>query len=319
MTGPVASVVLLLASLVMLYFGAQWMVRGASRAARALNISPLIIGLTIVAYATSAPELVVGVTASLRNVSEVSLGNIIGANVACICSIMGLSALVRPVRVRHDTWRKEMLVVLVPQLLLFAFCLDGRLARWEGAVLIGVFLVSVILAVRAAKGQGGDHLPEQIIHARSRLWVIVLLLVLGLGLLVVGGNVLVRSAVEVAKAAGMSNLTIGLTIVAMGTTVPELATSIVAARQGEGDISLGNAVGSVFFNTAFILGLAAVLNPIAVPPGEAFVKIPVMILVVAVLIPFLRTGFVLTRLEGALLLACYVGFLAYSVWSGVGG
>lgn len=319
MSGPLANAALLLASLVMLYFGAQWMVRGASRAAQALAISPLIIGLTIVAYATSAPELVVGVTASLRDVSEVSLGNIIGANVANICSIMGLSALVRPVRVRHDTWRKEMLVVLLPQVLLFLFCMDGELARWEGAVLIGTFVVSLALAVRAMKGQRGDHLPEQIVHARSKPWVIVILLLLGLGLLVVGGNVLVRSAVRVAEAAGVSSLTIGLTIVAMGTTVPELATSVVAARQGEGDISLGNAVGSVFFNTAFILGLASVLNPIVVAPGVAWVQIPLMIGFVAVLIPFLRTGFVLTRLEGAILVGCYVAFLAYSIWSGAAG
>jgi cation:H+ antiporter len=211
-----------------------------------------------------------------------------------------------------------MLVVLVPQLLLFAFCLDGQLGRLDGAVLMGVFLVSVVLAVRTARGERGDHLPEQIVHARSKPWVIVILLVLGLGLLVVGGSVLVRSAVRVAEAAGVSSLTIGLTIVAMGTTVPELATSVAAARQGEGDISLGNAVGSVFFNTAFILGLAAVLNPIAVPPGEAFIKIPVMILFVALLIPFLRTGFVLTRLEGAILVGCYLAFLVYSVWSGAG-
>jgi len=311
-------VVLLVASVGVLYAGAELLVRGAGRLAIAMRIRPLVVGLTVVAFATSAPELVVGLTATLRNVSDIAVGNIIGANIANAGLIIGLSALIRPLRVHQHLWRKEVPVTIAVQVLLWVFCLNGTLGRWEGLTLLAVLVAFVAWMIRTAKDREATPLPDEI-KEKPRVAINVVQMVAGIVLLVAGGNLLVHAAVGVAAAAGLSRLAIGLTIVAMGTTVPELATSVVAARRGEGDIAVGNAVGSVFFNTACILGLASAIRPMSISWDVCWVKLPVMIALVLALVPFVRTGSRVARWEGAVLLACYVAFIVYSFWSGAAG
>jgi cation:H+ antiporter len=308
-------VLLLVASVGVLYAGAELLVRGAGRLAIAMRIRPLVVGLTVVAFATSAPELVVGLTATLRNVSDIAVGNIIGANIANAGLIIGLSALIRPLEVHKHLWRKEVPATILVQVLLWAFCLNGTLGRWEGLALIAVLAAFLAWMIRTAKDREATSLPDEV-KEKPRRAVNVIQVVAGVALLVAGGNLLVHAAVGVAEAAGLSQLTIGLTIVAMGTTVPELATSVVAARRGEGDIAVGNAVGSVFFNTACILGLASAIRPMSISWDVYWVKLPVMIALVLALVPFVRTGSRVARWEGAVLLACYIAFVVYSFWSG---
>jgi len=312
---------ILVASLALLYVGAEWLVRGAGRLAIAMRIRPLVVGLTVVAFATSAPELVVGLTATLRNYSDIAVGNIIGANIANVGLIIGASALIRPLRVHRHLWRKEVPVTIAVQVLLWAFCLNGTLGRGEGLALVAVLVAFVAWMVRTAKDREAAPSPDEI-KGKPRRALRVIQVAAGVALLVAGGNLLVPAAVGVAEAAGLSKLAIGLTIVAFGTTVPELATSVVAARRGEGDIAVGNAVGSVFFNTACILGLASAVRPIEIAPSEfhglVWIKLPVMLALVLLLIPFVRTGARVSRWEGAVLLACYIAFIVYSFWSGAG-
>ncbi|MGB2754968.1 MAG: calcium/sodium antiporter [Phycisphaerae bacterium] len=309
-------VLLIVVSVGVLYAGAELLVRGAGRLAIAMRIRPLVVGLTVVAFATSAPELVVGLTATLRNVSDIAVGNIIGANIANVGLIIGLSALIRPLRVHKHLWRKEVPATILVQVLLWAFCLNGTLGRWEGLALVAVLVAFLAWMIRTAKDREATPLPDEI-QGKPRRALNVVQVVAGVALLVAGGNLLVHAAVGVAEAAGLSRLAIGLTIVAMGTTVPELATSVVAARRGEGDIAVGNAVGSVFFNTACILGLASAIRPITISWDVYWVKLPVMIVLVLALVPFMRSGFRVARWEGAVLLACYIAFVVYSFWSGL--
>jgi cation:H+ antiporter len=311
-------VLLLVVSVGVLYAGAELLVRGAGRLAIAMRIRPLVVGLTIVAFATSSPELVVGLTATLRNVSDIAVGNIIGANIANVGLIIGLSALIRPIKVHQHLWRKEVPATILVQVLLWAFCLNGMLGRWEGLALLAVLAAFLAWMIRTAKDREAAPLPDEI-KEKPRVAVNVIQVVAGVALLVAGGNLLVHAAVGVAAAAGLSQLAIGLTIVAFGTTVPELATSVVAARRGEGDIAVGNAIGSVFFNTACILGLASAIRPMSISWDVYWVKLPVMIVLVLALVPFVRTGARVARWEGAVLLACYVAFVVYSFWSGAAG
>jgi len=306
---------ILVASLALLYVGAELLVHGAGRLAIAMRIRPLVVGLTVVAFATSTPELVVALTATLRNYSDIAVGNIIGANIANAGLIIGLSALVRPLRVHRHLWRKEVPATILVQVLLWAFCLNGTLGRWEGLALVAVLAAFLAWMIRTAKDREAAPSPDEI-KGKPRRALSVIQVVAGVALLVAGGNLLVHAAVGVAAAAGLSQLAIGLTIVAFGTTMPELATSVVAARRGEGDIAVGNAVGSVFFNTACILGLASAIRPMSISWDIYWVKLPVMIALVLVLVPFVRTGSRVARWEGAALVACYIAFVVYSFWSG---
>jgi len=310
------NILLLGVSLVMLYVGAEWLVRGSARIARQLRIRPMVIGLTVVAFATSAPEAVVGISGSVQDHSEIVLGDVIGANIANVGLIIGLSSLVSPLVVRSKAWRQELPVVLLAQVLLFVFCLNGWLGRAEGVCLMGVLVSFTLVMVLTAKDREAVVLPPEAMAAHGRPAWNVLLIAGGVAALATGGGVLVPAASVVARAAGMSELAIGLTVVAFGTTVPELAASTTAARQGEGDIAVGNAVGSVLLNTALVLGLASTIRPMGVAWEVVWVKLPVMIALVLALVPLMRTGFRVTRWEGGFLLACYLGFVAYSLWAG---
>lgn len=308
---------------VLLYFGAEWLVGGASRLAASFRIPELVVGLTVVAYGTSAPEAVVSVDATLRGHGEIAVGNVIGSNVANLGLILGLSALIRPARVDGTLRRRELPVLLAATLALPLILIDGRVARWEAVALVVAAIAYTTWAVlagrgnamvRAAKGiakvtaeatdLGGAPAPTR--RARPALVAIVGFVALGLG-----GHVFVAAATSLARAWGMSDRVVGLTLVAVGTSLPELATSIIAAARGHSGIAIGNVVGSNIFNVLLCLGAAGALAPTAAEFRPLVVDLGVLVCLTIAVIAVLRRERIIRRWEGAVLLLWYLGFMVY--------
>jgi cation:H+ antiporter len=314
-----------LGGLVALYFGAEWLVRGAARLARTIGISALVIGLTIVAFGTSAPELVVTTLAALRGQPDVAVGNVVGSNIVNIAVILGLSAAVSVVRVQPGIIMREMPIMIAAAIALVALGADGTIGRLDAGLLLAGFLAFLLYMLAIARR--GEPTPaletefeefEQehgMVPARPNRARDLLLIAIGLVALVAGAELLVRSAVSFARAAGVSELLIGLTIVSIGTSLPELATSVVAALHREADIAVGNVVGSNIFNVLAVLGIAPLIHPIAVDRSLYSFEMWVMVGLSLALPVLARTGMRIARIEGMLLLAGYVAF----VWVLVGG
>jgi cation:H+ antiporter len=308
---------LLIFGLVLLTGGAEVLVRGASAIATRFGISDLVVGLTVVAFGTSAPELAVSVKAALAGQGGIAMGNVIGSNIFNVAAILGIAAMVCPLAVHRKVIRCDMPVMLGVSIL-FALLLmtGGGLARWEGAVLVAGLAAFTFSTVRLGKSE--TALPEGVVPPPGpavpapRLWVSIALVVLGLGLLVLGAQSLVNGAVIIARRLGMSEAVIGLTIVAAGTSLPELATSVVAALRRQTDIAIGNIIGSNIFNVLGIAGTAALVAPIN-PQGIRGIDIGAMLVTSIVLLPLMKTGFRLVFWEGGALLACYAGYL-WLVW-----
>ena len=300
-----------------LYYGAEWLVGGGSKTAKKLGISPLIIGLTLVAYGTSAPELVVSVDSALAGQGGISIGNVVGSNICNIALILGLCAVITPLTVNRAMLKSD---VPVMALTAVAFCLiywwqDG-INRIGGAILFAGFVLynaKVIIGAKkeAALNHSVETAPEEDgDKAEKPLYLYLLLAVLGLVVLVLGSKAFLKGAIEIAKLTGLSETVIGLTIVAVGTSLPELATSVVAAIKGERDIAIGNVVGSNIFNILLIMGVAPLITPLTganIQPMDLIALLATTFL----LIPFMITGFRLNRVEGAVLLAMYG---AYTAW-----
>ena len=300
-----------------LYYGAEWLVGGGSKTAKKLGISPLIIGLTLVAYGTSAPELVVSVDSALAGQGGISIGNVVGSNICNIALILGLCAVITPLTVNRAMLKSD---VPVMALTAVAFCLiywwqDG-INRLGGAILFAGFVLynaKVIIGAKkeAALNRSVETAPEEDgDKAEKPLYLYLLLAALGLVVLVLGSKAFLRGAVEIAKLTGLSETVIGLTIVAVGTSLPELATSVVAAIKGERDIAIGNVVGSNIFNILLIMGVAPLITPLTganIQPMDLIALLATTFL----LIPFMITGFRLNRAEGVILLAMYG---AYTAW-----
>ena len=300
-----------------LYYGAEWLVGGGSKTAKKLGISPLIIGLTLVAYGTSAPELVVSVDSALAGQGGISIGNVVGSNICNIALILGLCAVITPLTVNRAMLKSD---VPVMALTAVAFCLiywwqDG-INRIGGAILFAGFVLynaKVIIGAKkeAALNRSVETAPEEDADkAEKPLYLYLLLAALGLVVLVLGSKAFLRGAIEIAKLTGLSETVIGLTIVAVGTSLPELATSVVAAIKGERDIAIGNVVGSNIFNILLIMGVAPLITPLTganIQPMDLIALLSTTFL----LIPFMITGFRLNRVEGAVLLAMYG---AYTAW-----
>lgn len=300
-----------------LYYGAEWLVGGGSKTAKKLGISPLIIGLTLVAYGTSAPELVVSVDSALAGQGGISIGNVVGSNICNIALILGLCAVITPLTVNRAMLKSD---VPVMALTAVAFCLiywwqDG-IGRIGGAILFAGFVLynaKVIIGAKkeAALNRSVETAPEEDgDKAEKPLYLYLLLAALGLVVLVLGSKAFLKGAIEIAKLTGLSETVIGLTIVAVGTSLPELATSVVAAIKGERDIAIGNVVGSNIFNILLIMGVAPLITPLTganIQPMDLIALLATTFL----LIPFMITGFRLNRAEGAVLLAMYG---AYTAW-----
>ncbi|MCB1886208.1 MAG: calcium/sodium antiporter [Rhodocyclaceae bacterium] len=318
-----AELLLFAAGLGLLAMGAESLVRGASRLALSFGISPLVVGLTVVAFGTSAPEIAVAVGASLDGNPSLAIGNVVGSNIANILLILGLSAVIAPLVVAEQIVRQEVPVMIGVSLLLVALALDGDISRAEAA---GLLLLSVgytaFLTLQARKASARMRadveadLPED--TRWDRHWAVQVGLVLaGLGMLVLGADWLVDSAITFARALGVSDLVIGLTVVAIGTSMPEIATSMMAALRGQRDIAVGNVVGSNLFNILACLGAAGIVSPVGllVPEAARSFDLWVMLAVAFACLPIFLTRREIRRWEGALFLGYYAAYTAYLILS----
>jgi cation:H+ antiporter len=301
---------LLLAS-ALLYFGADGLVGGSARIAFKMGIKPLIVGLTIVAFGTSSPELVVSVNANLAGSGDITLGNVIGSNICNIGLIVGITALIKPINVSLQIVRKDIIIMCGVTVLPILMLIDGQIGRIEGVILILLLIVYLWYNIFIVSKQGNpeaDTEIDSIVKKSKPLWMNIAFIIGGLALLIFGANLFVDNAVEIARYFNISESVIGLTIVAIGTSLPELATSVVASIKGESDISLGNIVGSNIFNILAILGIASVINPISFG-SITYIDLSIMMMFAVVLLPLARTGFVIDRKEGLILLLLYVGYI----------
>ncbi len=311
--------------LLLLVVGAELFVRGASRMGLLMGVSPLVIGLTVVAYGTSSPELAVSVGSVLRGSDDIALGNVVGSNICNVLLILGLSSLAAPLGVSRQLVRWDVPLMIGVSLLLLLMSLDGRIGRLDGAILVVGCLVYTAWTIRASRKEtlqafvlpeGAEAIPRM--RSRGLRWLFSMAAAAGgFGVLLLGANWVVKGAVDIARLLGMSELVIGLTIVAIGTSLPEIATSVVAGIRGQRDIAVGNVVGSNIFNILLVAGLAAAVSPVGLQVKADALRfdLPVMVAVAAACLPIFITGGVLSRSEGVFFLiyyACYTGYLFFN-------
>lgn len=310
--------------LVLLVVGANALVRGASKLALSFGISPLVVGLTIVAFGTSAPEVAVSVGAVLDGNPDIAIGNVVGSNIFNVLFILGISALITPLIVNIQLIRQEVPIMLGASLLLLALGLDGKLSLLDGALLFSLlvaYTVFLVVQSRRETQAAKDEYAAEVKPAEAGAWddklpMQLLLIVVGLAALVFGSEYLVTAAISFAKAMGVSDLVIGLTIVAAGTSMPEVATSITAAIKGERDIAVGNVVGSNTFNILGCLGLSGLVSGdmgLVMAPSLLAFDIWVMLAVALACLPVFMTGREIARWEGAVFLGYYVAYVAYLI------
>ena len=308
------------AGLVLLYFGAEWLVRGASELAIRFGISPLVVGLTVVAFGTSAPELVVSVKANLDGSGGMAIGNVVGSNICNIALVLGVGAVIFPLGIQRQVVRREMPVLLGSTLVFLVMIKDGVIGRLEGgALFVGVLIYVIASLVQARKEDPNvseDLDPELIKAAKAgglgRVSLNIFLIVIGALLLVLGADRMVVGGESIARFYGVPDAIIGLTLFAFGTSLPELATSVVAAMKKEGDIIVGNAVGSCIFNLLAVVGLAGIVFPLK-GEGVTVIHLAVMLALTVILMPMMLHRMKLDRWEGALLVTGYLGFTAWLV------
>ena len=316
-------ILMLLLGLAVLTVGAELLVRGASKLAAAVGISPLVIGLTVVAFGTGAPELVVSLQSTLAGEPDVAIGNVIGSNIVNILLILGISALIVPLRVSQQLIRFDVPLMVTLSFVVLFFAIDGRIGRLEGLLLTAGMVAYTLWAIlKSRKEQAGIQAEyaaefglEQGDSSPGGALLNAVLLIVGLLLLVLGSRWFVASAVAIARELGVSELVIGLTIVAAGTSLPEVATSIMAAIRGERDIAVGNAVGSNIFNIMGVLGIASLVSAegLGIPEAAFRLDLPVMVAVSVACLPIFFTGHLIARWEGGLFLAYYCAYTASMV------
>ncbi len=318
-----------LVGFVLLYFSAEWLVKGSSSLARSLGVSRIVIGLTVVAFGTSMPELVVSAIASFKGNSMIAVGNAVGSNICNMTLILGLAAVFQPLMCHRSVIRRDIPIMIGLSLAAIALTLDSRLGRIDGAMLFTGIIAYTLFNYRIARreanvvigGADGNSEPQEeeagFIESRRRQ---IALIVLGLAGVIGGSHLVVESAVAVMKILGVGEKFIGLTIVAFGTSLPELATSVVAALRKEMDLSIGNVVGSNVFNILAVLGLASLIKPIVIPGG--FIASGLMIdylgMLAAGILPwlFMQRDNTITRAQGLFLVLCYGGYVTYLVMQG---
>ncbi|HEY6555687.1 MAG TPA: calcium/sodium antiporter [Polyangiaceae bacterium] len=313
---------------VLLYFGAEWFVAGASGLALSLRVPELLVGLTVVAYGTSAPEIVVGVQAARAGHGAVALGNVLGSNIANIGLILGIAALIRPARVDGELRKRELPALLASAACLPLLLIDGVVSSTEAVMLLAVALGYTIWMIRAARSASALATARQDAAATGRAadaagapraagrWRACGITAGGLAILLLGGHLFVNGAVEVAQTLGMSERLLGLTIVAVGTSLPELVTSVIAARKGHSELAVGNVVGSNIFNSFLCLGAAALTGSVGGPLQAIAVDVSVLLAMTVIAAVFIRSERTITRLEGAFVLSLYLVFMAFTLWVG---
>lgn len=346
--GSAGALLLIVAGMVVLVFGGESLIRGATRLAMAMNISPLIVGLTVVAFGTSAPELALSLNAALNGKADLAVGNVIGSNICNICLILGLAALLKPIVVSSSLIRREIPMAIGFSILVYFFALsggtgpwssvfdgkyEGRILPWEGALFFGSLLVYVgwtIYEVLFRRQQNEKYVKEledevstpekkqrEKVFGFGNLIVNICYLIVGIALLVAGADMLVQGSVHLARSLGVSELIIGLTILAAGTSLPELVVSVMAAVRGKSDIAVGNVVGSNVFNLLGVLGPTAMVasGGLAVTPKALQFDIPLMILFSIFCIVICITGRRVSRGEGVFLLLCYAAYVVFLCFS----
>ena len=314
------NILLVIAGLALLMWGADRFVHGAAAAARNLGVAPLMIGLTVVAFATSAPEILVSIVASIENRPGLAVGNAIGSNIVNIGLVLGVTALIRPIQIESDTLRREMPALLAVSLLTVSLFLDTYLSRMDGLVMLtGLIIVMVWLARLGTRSAANDPISrdfEAEIPTDVSMKMAVVWLVVGLGTLLIGAELLVNGAIGVATLLGISEVVIGILVVALGTSLPELAVSLASALKGEYGLAIGNIVGSNIFNLLAVIGVAATIAPAALPP--TVLSLHIFVMVAFTLVLFAMTydydeRSELSRLEGLALLAAFLAYDSYVV------
>jgi len=316
-------IIYFVAGMAFLIVGAEALVKGASRLAAVLGISPLVIGLTVVAFGTSSPELAVSIKAALSDQASIAVGNVVGSNIFNVLFILGLSAVIVPLVVSQQLVRLDVPLMIAFSVIVLFFSLDGKFGRTDGLMLVASLVIYVCFLMYQSRRESaevkGEYAKEFGIEGRpNRSWFKNIVLVLsGLALLVLGSRWLVDSAVSFAQYLGISELIVGLTIVAAGTSLPEVVTSVTAAIRGERDIAVGNIVGSNIFNIMGVLGFASIVAPTGIEVSSAVSRfdIPVMIVVAFACLPIFFTGGVISRKEGALFLGYYVTYTLYLIFA----
>lgn len=299
---------------ILLFFGGESVVRGGSRLARLWQISPLVIGLTIVAFGTSLPELLVSLLAALRGKEGIAVGNVIGSNIANIGLILGLSASVFIIAISAKRIKKDLNFLLAVSILFSIMILDGIIQRWEGIALFGGIIFYTSFCILSGRGE------KQIVGDHGTMWGNLIIVSFGIGALTGGAHLFVEGATGLAERVAGKNieLTIGLTVAAYGTSLPELATSLVAAYKKESEISLGNIIGSNVFNILAVIGLVSAISPMRVNPGLIKLELPIMILYVLLIYPLIRKV-TIPRLYAFLMFGGYVAFIVFIVIRSISG
>ena len=314
----ILTLVQLIAGFVLLTYGAARLVDGSSALALKAGLTPLVVGITVVAFGTSAPELVVSIRATLAGNSEIAIGNVIGSNIANIALILGVTAVIKPMMIHASLLRVDIPLMMVITFVASIFIVDDVIGRIEGFILFSGLIAYIVYNIRRTRSlpkELVDQLVEEpdedaVSMRMSKIW---LLIVFGLGLLIAGGELLVSAAVRIARDLGISEAVIGITIVSVGTSLPELATSAVAAIKKEADIAVGNIIGSNVFNLLSILGITGLIHPLD-SSSFGLVDLSVMLGLTIIIWPLMRRGFQINRLEGGLLLAIYGGYITWLLW-----
>ncbi len=297
---------LFLIGLGLLLLGAEWLVTGATRLAAIWGVSPLVVGLTVVAFGTSAPEMVVSVVAAARDQGGLALGNVVGSNIANVALILGIAALIRPMPVGRDVMARDVPVTIAVSILVAILGWNGLIGRWEAGILLAVFAWYMLHLSRIG---GPPEAGDEVRTEKARRGTTLIRILLGTVGLALGAHLMVESATVIARSVGISETVIGITLVAFGTSVPELAASAVAAVRGRADMILGNVIGSNVFNATLILGVAALVRPLPVEAALYGLELPVMVGAAVLLLPLMYTRLTLQRWEGALLFLGYIGFI----------
>ncbi len=308
------TLVLFVAGLLILVGGAESLVRGSSALALRLGITPLVIGLTVVAFGTSSPELAVSIESALSGSSSIALGNVIGSNVANIGLILGITAMIRPMSVQPSLLKQQIPLMIVISFVIWFMAWDMVINFWDGLILVAALIGFLLHSYWSSKDSDEEDevLPCEVQTLKDKTWFCILLIIIGLAGLIGGGMLFVRSAIEIAQIYDVDEAIIGLTIVAIGTSMPELATSVVAAVRKESDIAIGNIVGSNIFNILAILGIASLISPLSAI-GFSTADYVVMISFAVILLPMAWSGRILSRPEGTVLLLGYLSYMAY-IW-----
>ncbi len=310
---------LLVAGLVLLVFGADLLVKGAARLAASFGVPALVVGLTVVAFGTSAPELAVSVKAALSGKAELAIANVVGSNIFNILFILGLAAVISPLIVSRQLIRQDVPIMILVSVIIVWMAWDGSIGKLEALVLFaGLLGYTTFLFIQGRKN-GMDVAPDdevaEMLQEKAPVWKNLLLVAAGLALLVLGARWLVQSAIEIASAFGVSEAVIGLTIVAAGTSLPEVMTSVVATLKGQRDIAIGNVVGSNIFNILCVLGVSGLVSPIPLVAGEQMITLdfPIMLVTAILCLPLFFVGAKLIRFEGILFLSIYIAYVWYMI------